>query len=62
MEALYPEENKLFHYGSVYPMCYYLKDASLTWDRVKQLNEWMVDYPEGVVGLGSRGQTLSNSE
>lgn len=57
LEALYPDKEPTYHYGSVYPMVYHLEKAYLTWARVKQLNQWLITYPEGVVGLGSRGQT-----
>ncbi|EGO63794.1 lysozyme inhibitor LprI family protein [Acetonema longum] len=56
LESIYPEKDTTMHYGSVYPMVYYIGKANLTWDRVKQLNQWLIDYPEGTLGLGSRGQ------
>jgi uncharacterized protein YecT (DUF1311 family) len=55
LEALYPGDDKQLHYGSVFPMCYYIEKANLTWARVKQLNEWLKEPEEGTVGLGSRG-------
>lgn len=53
LEAVFPKEDKQ-SYGSVYPMVYHLYKAELTWDRVKQLNEWLVDVPEGDPAAGSR--------
>lgn len=52
-EALYPAQDKQV-YGSVYPMTYALEKSTLTWDRVKQLNQWLEGFPEGIVGRGSR--------
>lgn len=54
LESLYPARDKR-QYGSVYPMVYALEKARLTWDRVKQLNQWL-EFREGAVGQGSRGQ------
>jgi Uncharacterized protein conserved in bacteria len=56
LEALYPEEDKQSHYGSSFLMGFNLEKARLTWERVKQLNEWL-NPVEDAVGLGSRGQT-----
>ena len=53
LESIYPAQDKQA-YGSVYPMTYALEKATLTWDRVKQLNQWLEGYPEGTVGRGSR--------
>ncbi|MCW5200015.1 DUF1311 domain-containing protein [Desulfobulbus sp. F1] len=41
MEALYPcqKENHCY-YGSMFPMCYSLRLASLTVDRIEQLEKW----------------------
>ena len=57
LAALYPEEDKILHYGSMFPLAYYFEKANLTWDRVMQLNQWLLDYPEGMAELGSRGKT-----
>lgn len=54
LESLYPAEEKQYEYGSVFPMCYWLEWAALTWERVKQLNEWVEGVPEGTLGAGSR--------
>lgn len=62
LEAIYPEENKRLYYGSIYPMVYSLENAKLTWNRVKELNEWLIDYPDGMVGLGSRGWAQRHSQ
>ena len=56
LEAIYPEENKSVYYGSIFPMVYNIEKAKLTWDRVIQLNQWLIEYPEGTTGLGSRGK------
>lgn len=53
LEAIYPAQDKR-RYGSIYPMIHNIEGANLTWSRVKQLNEWLTGFPEGVVGAGSR--------
>ncbi|EGO63806.1 lysozyme inhibitor LprI family protein [Acetonema longum] len=60
LESIYSEKDKHIHYGSVFPI-YNIEAAKLTWDRVKQLNQWLIDYPEGMVGLGSRGKIDANT-
>jgi len=53
MDAIFPEEDKQLAYGSSYPMSYCIVIANLTWDRVKQLNEWLT-AKEGDLSNGSR--------
>ena len=53
LDAVFPKEDKQA-YGSTYPMVYRLYKAELTWERVKQLNEWLADFPEGDAAAGSR--------
>ncbi len=53
LDAVFPKEDKS-SYGSMYPMVYHLYKAELTWDRVKQLNEWLVDAPEADPAAASR--------
>ncbi|MDT8902889.1 lysozyme inhibitor LprI family protein [Anaeroselena agilis] len=55
LDAVFPKEDKS-SYGSVYPMVYRLYKAELTWDRVRQLNEWLIEFPEGDAAAGSRRQ------
>lgn len=54
MEAIFPKQDKQRHYGSAFPMSFCIVKAELTWDRVKQLNEWLVGFPEGDLAAGSR--------
>ncbi|MDR7866877.1 MAG: lysozyme inhibitor LprI family protein [Sporomusaceae bacterium] len=53
LDAVFPKEDKQ-SYGSMYPMVYHLYKAELTWERVKQLNEWLADVPEAAPAAGSR--------
>lgn len=53
LEAIYPKTDKS-QYGSIFPMVYCISKAELTWDRVRQLNEWLEGFPEGDPGAGSR--------
>lgn len=54
MESRFPGEDKQFIYGSVYPMAYYYVKAQKTWERVRELDEWL-NYQEGDVTAGSIG-------
>jgi len=52
-EMKFPESEKQFHYGSVFPMCasHYLE--SLTLERLEKLNDWIEPAPEGDICNGS---------
>jgi len=50
--AIYPEEDKSY-YGSVYPVCFYIKMTELTQQRINELNLWLKTC-EGDVCSGSR--------
>ncbi len=54
MKALYPEPNKRFMYGSVYPMCECGALAKLTRERTATLSEWLTQQQEGDVCSGSK--------
>ncbi len=56
LEARFPGANKQELYGSAYPMSYYLEQAAMTWERVKELNRWLTEPAEGDIGNGSYGQ------
>lgn len=53
LEAVYPEEDKRVHYGSVYTMCSCSLATELTQQRVEQLTTWLT-AEEGDVCSGSR--------
>lgn len=53
LEALYPEEDKLVNYGSVYPMCYWIEMSQLTRIRKDELEKWLKAKPQGEVCGGS---------
>ncbi|MBK5967507.1 MULTISPECIES: lysozyme inhibitor LprI family protein [Thiorhodovibrio] len=53
LEALYPDDNKQMHYGSIYPMCVCGEQARLTQDRIEQLRRWL-EVEEGDGCAGSR--------
>lgn len=53
IEALYPEENKNYVYGSVYLMCYWIEMTRLTKARVEELKLWIEGKEEGEVCYGS---------
>ena len=54
MEAIFPKQDKQRNYGSKFPMSYCIVKAELTWDRVKQLNQWLEGFSEGNTTAGSR--------
>lgn len=54
MEAIFPKQDKQGNYGSKFPMSYCIVKAELTWDRVKQLNQWLEGFSEGNIMAGSR--------
>ena len=45
LEAIFPRGGGRKNYGTRYPMAYSIARAELTWDRVKQLNQWIEDTP-----------------
>lgn len=49
----FPKEDKLLHYGSVYPMCKSYILAEMTEQRTNKLKIWLVAIEEGEVCLGS---------
>ena len=49
----FPKEDKLLHYGSVYPMCRNYILAEMTEQRTKRLKTWLEGIEEGEVCLGS---------
>lgn len=53
LEALYPAADKLYEYGSVYPMCSCSENAALINQRIEQLSGWL-NPEEGDVCRGSR--------
>ncbi|WP_374562107.1 lysozyme inhibitor LprI family protein [Ideonella sp.] len=53
MEALYPGRADPAAYGSVLPMCWSTKIATLTKARAAQLQQWLDGVPEGEVCAGS---------
>jgi uncharacterized protein YecT (DUF1311 family) len=53
MNALFPEENKHFQYGSVFPMCWSMTLTELTKERTKKLKVWVSGIEEGDVCSGS---------
>lgn len=55
LRSLYPEDDKSFHYGSIYHLCFNIEMAELTWSRVKELNRWLQVPPEGELCTGSMG-------
>lgn len=56
LDAFYPQYREADRCNSDYAIAYYLEKAHLTWERVKQLKEWIRNYREDLVGMGSRGQ------
>ena len=50
IDAIYPEEDKLHNYGSVYPMCIYCDLTEITKQRIKELKLWLKGIEEGVFG------------
>ncbi len=61
MVARYPEEDKQYHYGSVYPMCRCAEIAYLTQQRIDMLREW-VTAEEGDVCTGSQSWLRSTPQ
>lgn len=55
IEAIYPEEDKLRNYGTVYPMCVNKILTKMTQQRLKELKLWLTGIQEGEVCAGSRG-------
>ena len=53
MNALFPEENKQFEYGSVFPMCWSMTLTELTKERTKKLKIWANGIEEGDACSGS---------
>jgi uncharacterized protein YecT (DUF1311 family) len=53
MEAMFPEEDKRLHYGSVFPMCWSMRLTELTKERIKKLKIWANGIEEGDVCSGS---------
>lgn len=54
IEAIYPEEDKMHNYGSVYPMCVNGIATEMTQQRTKELKLWLKGIEEGDVCAGSR--------
>ncbi len=55
LESIYPEEDTLLHYGSVYPMCANGIMTGMTQQRIIELKSWLKGICEGNVCAGSRG-------
>jgi len=55
IEAIYPEEDKMHNYGTVYPMCVNGILTEMTQQRIKELRLWLKGMQEGEVCAGSRG-------
>ncbi|WP_320815601.1 lysozyme inhibitor LprI family protein [Flavobacterium sp.] len=53
MAMRFPKEDKLFHYGSVYPMCRSYILAEMTEERTNKLKVWLDGIEEGEVCLGT---------
>ncbi|MEN2413057.1 lysozyme inhibitor LprI family protein [Flavobacterium mesophilum] len=53
MDALFPESDKQFNYGSVFPMCWSIHLTKLTNERIKTLKMWSIGIEEGDVCSGS---------
>lgn len=53
MDALFPEEDKQFQYGSVFPMCWSMSLTKLTKERTKKLKIWTTGIEEGEACNGS---------
>lgn len=53
LEMKFPESDKRYYYGSVYPMCAAIYLEHLTKERTKKLMEWLTPIPEGDVCQGS---------
>ncbi len=49
----FPKEDKLLHYGSVFPMCRSYILAEMTEQRTNRLKVWLEGIEEGEVCLGS---------
>lgn len=49
----FPKEDKLLHYGSVYPMCKSYILAEMTEQRTNKLKVWLDGIEEGEVCLGT---------
>lgn len=54
IEAIYPEEDKMYNYGTSYPVCVNLVLIELTQQRTKELKLWLKGIQEGDVCAGSR--------
>lgn len=54
IEAIYPEEDKMHNYGTVYLMCVNGILTEMTQQRIKELKLWLKGMPEGDVCSGSR--------
>lgn len=55
IEAIYPEEDKMHNYGTIYPMCVNGILTEMTQQRIKELGLWLKGMQEGEVCAGSRG-------
>jgi len=53
MEAIYPNSDKRFEYGSVYPMCHSMELTAITEHRTQELKLWLEPDEDGVCN-GSR--------
>jgi uncharacterized protein YecT (DUF1311 family) len=53
MAMRFPKEDKLLHYGSVYPMCRSYILAEMTEQRTNKLKIWLDGIEEGEVCLGT---------
>ena len=53
MAMRFPKEDKLLHYGSVYPMCRSYILAEMTEQRTNKLKVWLEGIEEGEVCLGT---------
>src|SRR6267143_5485593 len=53
LQAVYPHQDKLASYGSVWPMCGLHERTRLTEERTTQLRRWVKGIPEGDVCAGS---------
>ncbi|KQS92117.1 lysozyme inhibitor LprI family protein [Chryseobacterium sp. Leaf394] len=51
--AKYPEEDKQYHYGTAFPVCYNISMQELTEQRTKELKVWLEKYYDGDVCSGS---------
>lgn len=54
LESLYPESDRQYQYNGLYSIAYFLEKAHLTWERAKQLNEWLKNNGAWVNGVENR--------